>query len=371
MKTKNKLLDFIKVNKYEIIKRHFNSRYFSLQFPRSFKKYEIKAGHFLSIHSPRVFANFFKLSLDALSELINHPKYACFSIPKKKGGTRSIEAPNDELKQIQSTINFYLQSYYLNIKPANVHGFVISNYEYLQKSNIIENARLHIKSKHVLTIDLKDFFSSISSNQIYKLFSSDLFDFTDDIAKALTFLCTYKGMLPTGAPTSPVLSNFICLNLDHALQSICEKNDITYSRYADDLTFSSNNLFTDSITSDLKSIIEQHHFTINPKKTRLKSSNRKQIVTGLIVNDKVNIDRKTLKLIRAILHDCKVNGIEKAATNHFNLKVTPSDEIIEKFRNKLNGHINFVKQVRGDDSLYKKMRGEFISVFVEKMKLAK
>jgi len=364
MKTKNKVLDFIKIKKNVTMKRQSNSLYFALTFPKSFKKYEIKASQFLSVDSPIHLAYFFNTSLLTLSELINNPQYYSFAISKKKGGARFIEAPNNELKQIQSSINYYLQYYYLTIKPTNVHGFVISNYEHPKKSNIIENARLHIKSKYVLTIDLKDFFSSISSLQIYKLFSSELFDYKDNIAKALTFLCTYKGILPTGAPTSPVLSNLICLKLDTILQSFCNEHEITYSRYADDLTFSSNKVFSASITSDLKSLIEQHQFTINQKKIRLKTSNRKQIVTGLVVNHKVNINRKTLKLIRAILHDCKINGIEKAATNHFHLNEKPSVAIIEKFRNKLKGHINFIQQVRGNDSLCKKMREDYASICV-------
>ena len=107
----------------------------------------------------------------------------------------------------------------------------------------------------------------------------------------------------------------------------------------------------------------KHHFKINEKKVRLKSTNRRQIVTGLVVNEKVNINRKILKLLRAILNDCKKNGIENACANHYKLKEKPSLQVITKFQNKLRGHINFIKQVRGEDFLYQRLKTELDSHF--------
>ena len=359
METKNNLISFVKENKVSILKKHFGAFKVGVIYKKSLSLNAKKVAPFLSIDSPIHFANFLKIPLKNLPELINQPNYSSYSIPKKKGGKRNIEAPSSDLKYVQSQINFYLQHYYLTLKPKNVHGFVIKDVTNKSAFNIIENARLHIKSKYVLTIDLKDFVSSISANRILQLFSSDLFDYSDNLSKALTFLCTYKGFLPTGSPASPVLSNFVCLELDQSLISFCNQNQLTYSRYADDLTFSSDCSFTDTLIFQIQSIIEDNRFKINEKKVRIKSSNRKQIVTGLIVNDQVNINRKTLKLLRAILHDCKVNGLDNAIKKHYKLKDEPSLELKVKFKNKLRGHINFVKQVRGDDFLFRKLDADF------------
>ena len=363
METKNNLISFVKENKTRLLKKHFGGSKFVVIYKKSHSFNEKKVAPFLAIDSPIHFANFFKIPFKNLSELINQPSYSSYLIPKKKGGNRQIEAPGSELKFLQSQINYFLQHYYLTLKPKNVHGFVIKDVTDNSAFNIIENARLHIKSKYVLTIDLKDFFSSISANRIFQLFSSDLFDYSENIAKAFTFLCTYKGVLPTGSPTSPVLSNFVCLELDKALLSFCEENQVTYSRYADDLTFSSEVPFTENLTFQIRSVIEGNRFKINEKKVRIKSSNRKQIVTGLVVNDKVNINRKTLKMLRAILHDCKVNGVENAIRNHYKINGNLTDELKSKFKNKLNGHINFIRQVRSDDSIYQKFKFEYDVIF--------
>jgi RNA-directed DNA polymerase len=363
MNTKNNIISFVKENKVSLLKKHFGSIKFGVIYKKSHSLNEMKVAPFLAIDSPIHFANFLKIPLKNLAELINQPNYSSYSIPKKKGGKRNIEAPSSDLKYVQSQINYYLQHYYLTIKPKNVHGFVIKDVTDNSAFNIIENARLHIKSRYVLTVDLKDFFSSISANRILQLFSSDLFDYSDNLAKALTFLCTYKGFLPTGSPASPVLSNFVCLELDQVLLSFCNQNQLTYSRYADDLTFSSNYSFTDTLMVQIRSIIEDNRFKINEKKVRVKSSNRKQIVTGLIVNDQVNVNRKTLKLLRAILHDCKVNGLDNGIRKHYKLIEEPSLELKIKFLNKLKGHINFVKQVRGEDFLFRKLNADFKDVF--------
>ncbi len=108
---------------------------------------------------------------------------------------------------------------------------------------------------------------------------------------------------PRVSPTSPVLSNMVCFKLDNQLELWCKQNEITYTRYADDLTFSSDNPIDTKLIVDIRSIIVQNDFCVNEKKLRIRAKNRKQTVTGLIVNDKVNVDRKLMKNVRAMLHD--------------------------------------------------------------------
>lgn len=354
MQTNNQIISFVKENRNKILTHHIKNE--KVIWPFQFKNNEAKILAFLAINSPLHFAHFFKFSIAKIQELINQPAYTSYSIPKKKGGQRAIEAPNEELKELQRRINYYLQHYYLYFKPKNVNGFIIADYSSDIRSNIIENARPHVKAKYVLNLDIKDFFSSIDGNRVFKLFRSTLFDYSEESAMALTLLCTYKGMLPTGSPASPVISNFICLEMDASIHSFCALNNITYSRYADDLTFSSNTFFSEKLILEIKKIVEKANFKLNNKKIRLKSANRKQIVTGLVVNDKVNLNRKTIKLIRAILHDFKKNGLDIAVANHFKIKNEITNEMKLKFKNKLIGHIQFLKQVRGEDTLYQKFK---------------
>lgn len=151
-------------------------------------------------------------------------------------------------------------------------------------------------------------------------------------------------------------------------KTVCffETYDIAYSRYADDITFSSNIPISTEMLSNIISIIHQYGFELNEKKLRFKLSNRKQTVTGLTVNEKVNIDRKLLKKIRAMLHDLTTNGIEQSVQRHF--KVTNIEQRHKAtFINRLEGYINFVGQVRGkSDSLYVKQKTAFDNVFEQR-----
>jgi len=218
-----------------------------------------------------------------------------------------------------------------------------------------------------LNIDLKDFFSSISAKRIKTLFSSSYFNYNEQIAIALTLLTTYQATLPTGAPTSPVLSNFVCLELDANLRTFCQKNALLYTRYADDLTFSSDTLISQNTIQNIIQLINKNGFEINEKKLRLQSSNRKQTVTGLTVNEKVNVDRKLLKKIRAMLHDWTTNGIVAATKRHYNLNDGITYKDTERFINRLKGYINFVGQVRGKkDAVYLRLKQWFDAYLSEK-----
>ncbi|MDR3141778.1 MAG: reverse transcriptase family protein [Tannerellaceae bacterium] len=292
-----------------------------------------------------------------LERIINSPEYKHHIIKKKRGGERHISEPRKQLKRIQKRLNYFLQAYYLCIKPEEVHGFVINPLPAGKtQCNIVANAEVHTGKKHLLNIDLKDFFSSIPARRIKKLFTSPVFNFSEQMAIALTLLTTCEAKLPTGAPTSPVLSNFVCLELDADLRFFCRENHLQFTRYADDLTFSSNEFIPDEAIHRIKELIRRNGFETNEKKVYLKSSRHKQTVTGLTVNEKVNADRKRLKKIRAMLHDSTKNGIGKATQRHFNLTNPPSEEQQQLFIRRLGGYINFAGQVREkNDPMYRRM----------------
>lgn len=161
-----------------------------------------------------------------------------------------------------------------------------------------------------MNIDIKDFFPSIRAKRVFELFKGEYFEFPDKIAVLLTLLSTYKGILPAGSPASPVISNLCCLNLDDELTNFCSTNGFSYSRYADDLSFSTDVKITAEQITAIKEIIRKHDFTVNENKVYLRSSNVRQTVTGITVNEKLNVKRELIKKTRAMLHDLKTNGLE-------------------------------------------------------------
>ena len=353
-------------NKYrKQVWRYFYGRKKNLsKYLEQYQNHELNALWLLSIEKPAELSLFLDTPFYCLERLINNPTYKFYQVEKKKGGKREIYAPNDELKKVQKKLNYYLQASYLCIKPEEAHGFVINPGYLGAKCNIVENARVHTHKKYVLNIDLKDFFSNISGKQVWSIFSSHPFNYNEQISTALTLLTTYEGKLPTGAPTSPVISNVVCLKLDAELKEFCSEHLLNYSRYADDLTFSTESPISDDILLDIINLIKNNGFFINEKKLRVRSSNRKQIVTGIIVNEKVNVDRTLLRKIRAMLHDFSRNGLHHATQKHFKLIGFVDKKYQVQFINRLQGYINFVGQVRGkSDSRYLSLMQSFDDCF--------
>jgi RNA-directed DNA polymerase len=212
-------------------------------------KYEIlSVGDFYDLQ------NFLKVDGRTLEELINRPSYHTFEIPKKKGGHRKIQAPSPELLAIQKHLNPYFQAIYLMVKPKEVHGFINKPEGYEYCHSIFSNAKPHVNKKHLLNMDLKDFFPSISAKRVRQILVKHIGINDSQMADVLALLCTYQKSLPIGAPTSPVLSNFACLEMDKELAAYCLLKDIDYTRYADDLTFSCNDYLTANDDSGFKNI---------------------------------------------------------------------------------------------------------------------
>ena len=302
---------------------------------------------------------FLKVTGSKLEDLINRPSYYTFEIPKKKGGSRKIQAPSADLLAVQKRLNHYFQAIYLMLKPKEVHGFINKPEGYEYCHSIISNAQPHVNKKHVLNMDLKEFFPSISAKRVRQVLVKHLGFNDSQMADVLALLCTYQKSLPIGAPTSPVLSNFTCLEMDKELAAYCLLNELDYTRYADDLTFSCDGYLIETIIQDIRTIINKHEFVINEKKFRLLSSKSKQTVTGIIVNKKVNVDRTYIRNIRAVLHHIKIAGLEEAAKKHY--RVLIADQFLQrKLLFKVKGQIDFVGQVRGkEDVVYLKLMDSF------------
>lgn len=285
---------------------------------------------------------------------IRDEKYTIKNIRKKNGGIRVLNIPPKYTRIVQTKLNEVLQKLYIPLKP--VHGFVKTNDT---PKNIISNASQHVQKKHVINIDIENFFDSINFGRVRGLFLSKPFNVSKNIATRLAQLATYDNKIPQGSPISPILSNLICIKLDHELIKIAKEYSLTYTRYADDITFSTYKKKINSvrIIRAINKVIENNGFTINEKKTRIQDFNQTQIVTGLKVNQKVNLRRSYIKQIRSMLFSWYKDGLEKASNLHFDKfnkqesKYAKNRE--ESFKNILIGKINFLGQVKGkDDRLF-------------------
>ncbi len=300
-----------------------------------------KAQNILNVTNWLELSNLLNNSPLQIERIINDPRYVEFKIPKKKGKPRLICQPNHELMKIQRKLNTYLQAVYEFQIPSCVHGFVPKSKSCHR--SIVSNARPHVGKKCILTIDLQNYFATIRAKQVQNVFLS--WQLNQEIATALALLCTYKGALPAGAPTSPVLANLCSLELDRKIMQFTEKFQLIYTRYADDLTFSSDVYIEEEVIQNLLKIIHDCGFVVNDKKIRRIGSHRKQKITGIVVNKKLSVDRKIKKKIRAIEHDIKRNGLSVASERHFQLDKPSNDAIRQQFLNKIQGLKSFVNLV--------------------------
>jgi RNA-directed DNA polymerase len=228
-----------------------------------------------------------------LSSVISSPKsfYRTFSIPKRNGGERSISSPYPSLLECQQWINRNILAK-IAIHPSS-HGFT-------NDRSIITNAKLHLSKPILLKIDLRNFFSTIKIERIIKVFRK--LGYPKNVSFYLASLCCLNGVLPQGAATSPTLSNIISRILDKRLHKLSEKFNLTYSRYADDMTFSGE-IIPDYFISLVEEIIEDEGFQINENKTLLVENSKRQIVTGLSVSGKeLKIPRNYKRKLRQEIH---------------------------------------------------------------------
>lgn len=312
--------------------------------------------------------------------------YKSFEIKKKSGGVRVIHTPVKGLKEFQKVLNIILQTIHIPHKAAT--GFV-------KNKSIVENASFHIQKNYVFNIDLKDFFPSIEKSRVWGRllvapFELGLTQERRKIANMIaTLSCTpmeveafqnensdlcLKSVLPQGAPTSPTLTNIICERLDIKLTGLAKRFGLTYSRYADDITFSSmhnewkenGNVFkiynqNSPFTKELIRIITEQGFQINFKKVRLQKKAYKQEVTGLIVNEKVNISKKYIKQLRMWLYYLENYDFDKVdlifQKRYFDEKQNAAKKV--NMLLVLEGKLLYLKMVKNNEAVYIKLKSRF------------
>jgi RNA-directed DNA polymerase len=295
-------------------------------------------------------------------------RYRHFEIPKRSGGMRPIHAPVGLVRSLQERLHGELKQLYR--AHPNAHGFIDGR-------SVASNASDHAGRRWVLNIDLEDFFPTINFGRIRGLLLRPPFELGLPAAAVCAQIVTYRNGLPQGAPTSPVLSNFIAATLDRRLLRLAREHKLTYSRYADDITFSTDlpqfppslavreevegGGFRVAAGEALEQAIRACGFAINARKVRIQGRGVHQSVTGLCVNTRVNVERRRIRQIRAMLHAWAKFGLPAAAAEHMRRYRNPGTRHWQRspegaFRNIVYGHLSFVKMVRGPaDPVYLKL----------------
>lgn len=317
------------------------------------------------------------------------PSYVSFTIKKKSGAARTIHAPIKGLKEFQKALNIILQCVHKPHTAAT--GFVLGR-------SIVDNAKAHTGQIYVYNLDLKDFFSSVDKSRVWGRLLVAPFDLNttperQKIANMIAALCctpmeverfiknewikVMTSVLPQGAPTSPTLTNAICERMDKQLSGVAKRFGLNYTRYADDITFSSkhNNyevspnkfekIFVTNSTFDkeIRRIIANQNFHVKESKVRLQKEDYHQEVTGLVVNDKVNVTRRYIKQIRQWLYYWEAYGYDKAYIYFLQKYVSDKVEIQKGKPNMalvLSGKLLYLKMVKGEnDGTYIKLNSRF------------
>ena len=318
---------------------------------------------FYTLEKPQDIADLLEVDLQRLHYHIyktsRTSRYSVFNIPKRAGGFRTIAAPATALKIIQQKLNQVLLQVY-SPKPC-VHSFLLDR-------SIVSNAKVHLAKRNVFNIDLEDFFPTINFGRVRGLFMGKPYNLCPTASTILAQICCFNNQLPQGAPTSPIITNMICARMDSQLMTLAKANKCDYTRYADDITFSTNlrdfptalvtlnSLGQVEVGAELEQVITQNGFRINTNKIRLRGKNLRQQVTGIIVNRFPNVRRKLVRQIRAMLHAWRKFGLEAAQEEfrkQYDKKHRSKWKKDPSFKRVVKGKIEYLGMVRGkNDPIY-------------------
>ncbi|PWV55934.1 reverse transcriptase family protein [Chitinophaga sp. S165] len=286
-----------------------------------------------------------KLRFLSFNRKVGHvTHYKRFYIPKKSGGKRLISAPMPQLKAAQYWI---LENILYKVPNSDAaHGFVPGR-------SIVTNAVHHVAQDIVINIDLRDFFPTIGYKRVKGMFCK--LGYSEQVATILALLCTEPEVdqvaldgkdyyvantdrhLPQGAPCSPAITNIICFRLDRRFEGLARRFNYTYTRYADDMTFSAKDTAADDagkLIWGVKQVVKEEGFVIHPDKLKVMRKGDKREVTGIVVNDKLSLDRDTLRKFRALLHQISVSGLAGKQWGKGNIVSS------------IEGYINYVSMVK-------------------------
>lgn len=256
---------------------------------------------------------------------VNIDAYHMFNISKGHKN-RVITAPSKKLKKRHRWILEYILK--KTKLPNCVHGFV-------ENKSIVTNAESHINKRVVGCLDIKNFFPSITVERVVEIFKE--IGYKDDISEELGKICTYNGVLPQGAPSSPMLANLVLKSFDLELLEYCNTNSLTYTRYADDITISGDDEI-DGHIEKIRQMLKQHGFEINDEKTHIMRDNYRKMVTGLVVSDTVKVPKSYKRTFRQEIYYCRKFGVEQHLRNNGRISAV-------NFKEYMYGKAYFIKMV--------------------------
>lgn len=283
-----------------------------------------------------------------------NPQYYSFQAPKANGAFRLIENPHPKLKDAQRLLADLLQGVYYGVRPRASYAYIPSTADETSPCNIYTNALRHCQSKWILQLDLKDFFHSISAQRIKELFMALPFEYPEDTAHVIARLVTSKNRLPMGAPTSPVLSNLVCFQMDHQLDKLARDQGWIYTRYADDITFSGPKRFSNESAEVIRQQIEGNDFVLNYEKTKQSRIQDEPEICGLAIGtgDRPDLSEHFVKDLKADIKTYKTLTSDKMIAEEIF-----SAEALNRFRQHIEGELAFVRFIKGPNhGLYLKLR---------------
>lgn len=292
-------------------------------------------------------------------------KYSVFSIPKKNGEERIISKPSPKLMQLQRRLSKYLLECIVQIEAIHPNRKSLSHGFHKDRS-ISTNASIHTNRKYVFNVDIEDYFGSINFGRVRGFFLKDQnFLLSEKIATLIAQITCFKNKLPQGSPTSPIISNLIGHILDVRLSRLAKRYKCTYSRYADDITFSTNKKqFPEEVGyfvgeghvkwtagKQLHDVINRSGFSINQNKTRMSFRNSRQSVTGIVVNKKINVPQEYCRTVRSMCHMLFSKG-------HYFYEYKDGEPNLIENLNPLHGRLTYIDSIKMKRHIHGELRAK-------------
>lgn len=257
--------------------------------------------------------------------------YYAVSIPKKNGGVRELNVPSFYLKHIQRLI-----------LDKMLYGLPVSEYAraYIPEARLTDNALPHMGKEKILKLDIKSFFDNIDADMVCSVFSR--LGFESSATSLLANICILEGALPQGAPTSPCIANLVMTYFDDRVGNYCKDRNIAYTRYCDDMTFSGS--FDEKMLADyVERLLNKQGFELNLKKTTCVSKSQQQKVTGIVVNEKMQISSSERRKIRQEVYYLSKNTV-LSCMRRIGVQTTQI-----QYLTSLQGRISFALQINPED----------------------
>lgn len=270
-------------------------------------------------------------TLYAISNSINS-HYRTVLLPKKNGGYRTLSVPDEALKAVQRRITDVLLIHMPVSRYAKAYRY---------GSSTRKNALPHVGKPLVLKLDILHFFDSIRYSAVKEnVFPAEVY--SEPIRILLSMLCYHRDSLPQGAPSSPAITNILLYAFDELLGRWCRERNIAYTRYCDDLTFSGD-FDPREVTAFVRQELQKLGFLLNDQKTRVQHNSQQQSVTGIVVNEKLNVPAAYRRQLRQELYYCQKFGIAEQL-DKTGQKIPP-----EQYAQQLLGRVNYVLQLSPRD----------------------